>query len=106
MTKPTPDDNANLWAELYRLREDVKGPEGVATWKEAAISERMKRIELIPLAKFGAMVAASHMEGDSIDAGDLTIGMLDSAVTLDTDGVVGYAPNIEATITKLLKDEK
>lgn len=37
--------NPDSWAELFRLREEVKGPEGFATWKDAAISEKVKRIE-------------------------------------------------------------
>jgi hypothetical protein len=33
------------WTELYRLREEVKGPSGYATWRDAAIDERIKRVE-------------------------------------------------------------
>lgn len=36
---------AELYAELYRLREEVKGPDGFATWKEAAIAERAARVK-------------------------------------------------------------
>lgn len=36
---------AGVYAELYRLREEVKGPDGFDTWKDAAISEKKKRIE-------------------------------------------------------------
>ena len=28
------------WAELYRLREEIKGPDGYATWKDAAVAMR------------------------------------------------------------------
>jgi hypothetical protein len=34
------------WAELHRLREEIKGPEGYATWKDAAVDEKVKRIKL------------------------------------------------------------
>jgi hypothetical protein len=34
--------DAEHWAELYRLREEVKGPDGFATWKDAAIAERLR----------------------------------------------------------------
>lgn len=34
--------DAETWAELYRLREEVKGPDGFATWKDAAVSERLR----------------------------------------------------------------
>lgn len=32
--------------ELVRLREEVKGPTGFDTWKDAAIDERLKRVAL------------------------------------------------------------
>jgi hypothetical protein len=31
---------AEVWAEVYRLRAEVQGPDGYATWKDAAIAER------------------------------------------------------------------
>ncbi|WP_193323271.1 hypothetical protein [Erwinia endophytica] len=34
------------YSELLRLREDVKGPEGFDTWKDAAIAERIARVSL------------------------------------------------------------
>jgi hypothetical protein len=34
--------DAEHWAELYRIREEVKGPDGFATWKDAAIAERLR----------------------------------------------------------------
>lgn len=37
---------AGVYAELYRLREEVKGPDGFDTWKDAAIAERKARVEL------------------------------------------------------------
>jgi hypothetical protein len=33
------------WRELFRLREAVKGPDGYATWQEAATSERVRRVK-------------------------------------------------------------
>lgn len=39
--------DAEAWAELHRLRETVKGPNGFATWQEAATSERIKRADLV-----------------------------------------------------------
>lgn len=32
-----------LWAEIWRLREEAKGPGGFTTWKDAAIHERVAR---------------------------------------------------------------
>lgn len=34
------------YEELYRLRAEVQGPDGFATWKDAAIHERQRRIAL------------------------------------------------------------
>lgn len=36
------DDPVLLWAEIHRLRYELKGPEGFETWKEAAIAERLR----------------------------------------------------------------
>jgi hypothetical protein len=40
---PAEPMDAEAWAELYRLREEVQGPNGFATWKEAAVHERNLR---------------------------------------------------------------
>lgn len=40
---PAPD--ADVYAELYRLRAEVKGPDGFDTWRDAAIAERKARVE-------------------------------------------------------------
>lgn len=37
--------DADDWAELHRLRAEAKGPDGYATWKEAALAERNRRVE-------------------------------------------------------------
>lgn len=39
-------ETAGVYAELYRLREEIKGPDGFDTWKDAAIAERKSRVEL------------------------------------------------------------
>jgi len=36
--------SAEVWAELHRLRHEIQGPDGFATWKDAAIAERIKRV--------------------------------------------------------------
>lgn len=35
-----------VYAELQRLRAEIKGPAGFATWKDAALAERIARVEL------------------------------------------------------------
>ncbi|HHP5639872.1 TPA: hypothetical protein ACSC6H_001659 [Klebsiella variicola] len=42
--KQEPD--VGVYTELYRLRTDVKGPDGFDTWRDAAIAERKARVEL------------------------------------------------------------
>ena len=37
------EDPARLWAEIHLLRAEVSGPNGYATWQEAATAERMRR---------------------------------------------------------------
>lgn len=39
------DDPIRLWAEIWRLREAVKGPDGYATWQDAATAERSRRVK-------------------------------------------------------------
>jgi hypothetical protein len=45
---PLPDseeDPARLWAEIHRLRAAVQGPDGYATWQDAAVAERVRRVK-------------------------------------------------------------
>ena len=39
------EDPARLWAEIHRLRAAVQGPQGYATWQEAATAERVRRVK-------------------------------------------------------------
>jgi len=43
LTQSGPD--AEVWAELHTLREAVKGPDGFATWQDAATAERVRRVK-------------------------------------------------------------
>lgn len=36
----------DLWAEIHRLRAAVKGPDGYASWQEAATAERIRRVRV------------------------------------------------------------
>jgi hypothetical protein len=47
------------WAELWKLRAEVQGPNGFATWKDAAVAERLKRIA----AESALYTAAPEREG-------------------------------------------
>jgi len=37
-----------LWSEIHRLRSEAKGPDGFATWKDAAVAERVRRVKSAP----------------------------------------------------------
>ena len=43
---PTEGADADIYAELYRLRSEIKGPDGFDTWRDAAIAEKKARVEL------------------------------------------------------------
>lgn len=43
---PNEQDPALLWAEIHRLRAELQGPEGYSSWKDAAVAERRRRVEL------------------------------------------------------------
>lgn len=45
LSTPPEGMDVDEWAELYRLREDAKGPDGFGTWKDAAVAERVRRVE-------------------------------------------------------------
>lgn len=56
--------DSEVYAELYRLRSESKGPDGFETWKDAAIAERKARVELeksaprvVDIDYLGAMAA-------------------------------------------------
>ena len=57
-----------LWAEIWRLRAEVAGPDGYATWKDAAVSERLRKtalpdIETVSDAVHGAWVESKRTQG-------------------------------------------
>lgn len=74
MNHPSPneEDPLVLWAEIHRLREALKGPDGFASWQDAAINERVRRVEaergireaVLAEREACAKVCASYMEGD------------------------------------------
>lgn len=43
-----PKDSAahSLWAEIFKLRYQISGPDGFVTWKDAALDEIQRRIKL------------------------------------------------------------
>lgn len=41
LNKASPEE---LVAEIFRLRSELKGPDGYATWQEAAVAERLARV--------------------------------------------------------------
>ncbi len=45
------DGYAELWAECYTLRCEIKGPDGFETWKDAAVHERREMFKVKAEAK-------------------------------------------------------
>lgn len=37
-------DPVRLWAEIHHLRAALQGPDGYATWQDAAVAERVRRV--------------------------------------------------------------
>lgn len=56
-----------IYAELYRLREEIKGPDGFATWKDAAIAEKVKNkstTSILPIEDIDYLTAMSVFHSD------------------------------------------
>ena len=43
---PNEEDPSRLWAEIHTLREAIKGPDGYASWQDAAVAERIRRVKM------------------------------------------------------------
>jgi hypothetical protein len=53
---PNESDPCVLWAEIHRLSEELKGPQGYETWKDAAIAERLRATKAEAKARGGAFL--------------------------------------------------
>lgn len=40
------EDPSLLWAEIHKLRSLVGGPDGYETWRDAAVAERVARVNI------------------------------------------------------------
>lgn len=59
---PDEDDAVTLWAEIHRLRAAVQGPDGYATWQEAATAERVRRVAAEKALAASQAPAPAHAE--------------------------------------------
>jgi hypothetical protein len=97
------------WYDEAMIATNVAGYAGMSATQviEAMHTEiaqlKTQVTELIPIAKFGAMVAAAHMADDLIDAEDLTDGMLAAELLTDDNGVTNYVDGIEEKIMEVLR---
>ena len=58
------EDPARLWAEIHTLRSAIQGPDGFATWKDAAVDERVRRVRAEKqAAMLGNLLAVIHRDG-------------------------------------------
>lgn len=77
---PDEQDAVTLWAEIHRLRCAAQGPDGFATWQDAATSERIRRVQAdAELARLRAecerlRAEAAKSERRAIAFGDIVQG--------------------------------
>ena len=76
---------------------------GMQSEWQGYLRAKQENEQAMRLARFGAMVAASHTAGDLIDGDDLTDGMLAAELIVDIDGNTNYADGIELIIMEVLK---
>lgn len=62
---PDEDDAVTLWAEIHRLRAAVQGPDGYATWQEAATAERVRRVAAEKALAAAQAPAPAHLKADA-----------------------------------------
>ena len=60
------EDPARLWAEIHTLRAAVAGPQGYASWQDAATDERLRRMDAERLAheRLDPLRAELHAENE------------------------------------------
>lgn len=68
------EDPSMLWAEIWRLRAALQGPDGYVTWKDAAVAERLRRVAAErKLAEQGQAATADTSLGAALEAIDAAI---------------------------------
>ena len=77
---PDEADAGRLWAEIHKLRAALVGPEGYASWQDAAVAERRRRV----LAERQVPEVKVHvMDGDTCRS---TVHVAPQAVQRGADG--------------------
>jgi hypothetical protein len=74
------DDPSVLWAEIHRLRAEVQGPHPHATWKDAAIAERMHRV--VAEKKLVILRTALQNELDLVELNAQTFTLLETEMKI------------------------
>ncbi len=64
----TEENPYRLWAEIHALRATLQGPDGYATWKDAAVAERIRRIEAEKSGKQALKVLRELANQDTYNA--------------------------------------
>lgn len=91
---PDEDDAVTLWAEIHRLRAAVQGPDGYATWQEAATAERVRRVAA-EKALAAAQAPAPAPEAAAAWAEGYRLGVLDERTSDDNIGIAGFGAKVE-----------
>lgn len=69
-------DPVILWAEIHKLREEIKGPDGYQTWKDAAVDERIKRVKAEKELKAETEKSSDELDLRDIFASDALTGII------------------------------
>jgi hypothetical protein len=99
MTAPSPEQIAE-WRSDYRIGYDDAKTEQAT--EIAALKAQIA--ELMPLAKFGAMVLRTYSHNGDITEAQVNNAAKQTNCMGDAKAWTVFMPNIEATITKILKD--
>ena len=118
MISDTEDNPILLWAEIHDLRAKLKGPDDFETWRDAAISERLRRVEAERKLKDAAdkgpwqrdMWPPKHPGGRPVVVLQSVNGDADVALEISgnfgtLDDVLAYANHLAANLNQLSCDK-
>lgn len=97
---PNEGDPSMLWAEIIRLREALKGPDGYATWQEAATAERVRRVKAEQAAQ-----AVAPAGNTPYDEGPFTIAQAVALPGVPAGWQIDLDEDASETLKKTIGDD-
>ena len=76
------EPEAILHSELVRLKAEMQGPEGFATWKDAALDERLKRVRTRSETLQECVDRIEELKSSVSEAGILTQEVHETAINV------------------------